>query len=72
MAEDAQKQLRAYVEYFRDLGVYDFYRRGEPGCGVACEVVAVADKAVQDAAPVVAVAAPVVAERKVVAAPVDC
>jgi len=22
--------LRAYVEYFRDLGVYDFYRRGEP------------------------------------------
>ncbi len=23
-------QLRAYVEYFRDLGVYDFYRRGEP------------------------------------------
>src|ERR1700737_2688941 len=31
MAEDAQRQLRAYVEYFRDLGVYDFYRRGEPG-----------------------------------------
>ncbi len=24
------EQLRAYVEYFRDLGVYDFYRRGEP------------------------------------------
>lgn len=23
-------QLRAYVEYFRDLGVFDFYRRGEP------------------------------------------
>jgi len=22
--------LRAYVEYFRDLGVHDFYRRGEP------------------------------------------
>ena len=31
MAEDAQRQLRAYVEYFRDLGVYDFYRRGEAG-----------------------------------------
>jgi uracil-DNA glycosylase family 4 len=31
MAEDAQKQLRAYVEYFRDIGVYDFYRTGEPG-----------------------------------------
>ncbi len=24
------EQLRAYLEYFRDLGVYDFYRRGEP------------------------------------------
>lgn len=23
-------QLRAYIEYFRDLGVYDFYRRCEP------------------------------------------
>ena len=22
--------MRAYVEYFRDLGVHDFYRRGEP------------------------------------------
>lgn len=24
------EQLRAYVEYLRDLGVYDLYRRGEP------------------------------------------
>ena len=24
------EQVRAYIEYFRDLGVYDFYRRGEP------------------------------------------
>ena len=24
------EQLRAYIEYFRDLGVHDFYRRGEP------------------------------------------
>ncbi|WP_260706017.1 uracil-DNA glycosylase [Edaphobacter flagellatus] len=24
------EHLRAYVEYFRDLGVHDFYRRGEP------------------------------------------
>jgi uracil-DNA glycosylase family 4 len=31
MSEEAQKHLRAYVEYFRDLGVHDFYRRGEPG-----------------------------------------
>ena len=30
MAGEAEDQLRAYVEYYRDLGVYDFYRRGEP------------------------------------------
>jgi DNA polymerase len=26
----ATDDLRAYVEYFRDMGVHDFYRRGEP------------------------------------------
>jgi len=31
--------LRAYVEYFRDLGVHDFYRRGEPVLAAAREVV---------------------------------
>jgi DNA polymerase len=30
MAGEAERQLRAYVEYFRDLGVYDLYRRGDP------------------------------------------
>lgn len=30
MATETEQQLRAYVEYFRDLGVHDFYRRGEP------------------------------------------
>lgn len=30
MAVEAEQQLRAWVEYFRDLGVHDFYRRGEP------------------------------------------
>ena len=45
MADEA-RQLRDYVEYFRDLGVHDFYRRGEPGavtwpeaeggCGCEC------------------------------------
>ncbi|WP_213806913.1 uracil-DNA glycosylase [Granulicella sp. dw_53] len=40
MADDVQRQLRAYVEYFRDLGVYDFYRRGEPGTAVWPESVA--------------------------------
>jgi DNA polymerase len=27
---EAEQALRAYVEYLRDLGIYDFYRRGEP------------------------------------------
>ena len=31
-----EQQLRAYVEYFRDMGIHDFYRRGEP---VAIEAV---------------------------------
>ncbi len=30
VANQAQAQLRAYLEYFRDMGVYDFYRNGEP------------------------------------------
>ena len=30
MAADAREQLRGYVEYLRDMGVHDFYRRGEP------------------------------------------
>ena len=29
MQPDAEGHLRAWVEYYRDLGVYDFYRRGE-------------------------------------------
>ena len=62
MADEVQKQLRAYVEYFRDLGVRDFYRRGEPGTVVWPEV-----EEARVETPV-AVAAPVV-ERKVVAAP---
>jgi uracil-DNA glycosylase family 4 len=30
MAGEAEQQLRAYVEYLRDMGVHDFYRQGEP------------------------------------------
>lgn len=30
MAADAQDELRAYVDYLRDMGIRDFYRRGEP------------------------------------------
>jgi DNA polymerase len=30
MQGDADVQVRAWVDYFRDLGIHDFYRRGEP------------------------------------------
>jgi uracil-DNA glycosylase family 4 len=30
MAGESEQQLRAYVEYLRDMGVHDFYRQGEP------------------------------------------
>ena len=40
MAGEAEQQLRAYVEYFRDLGVHDFYRRGEPALAVEADLVA--------------------------------
>jgi DNA polymerase len=30
MSVSPEQQLRAYVEYFRDLGVYDLYRHGSP------------------------------------------
>src|SRR5260370_37536699 len=46
MSDEAQKQLRAYVEYFRDLGVHDFYRRGEPGAVEWPEVAAFEAEAV--------------------------
>jgi uracil-DNA glycosylase len=41
--------LRAYVEYFRDLGIHDFYRQGEPPPMAVAELVT--------AAPVAAVVA---------------
>lgn len=46
MATDAQEQLRAYVEYLRDMGVHDFYCRGE-----AAEVVAADPLAEPEPAP---------------------
>jgi uracil-DNA glycosylase len=46
MSDEAQKQLRAYVEYFRDLGVHDFYRRGEPGAVEWPEVAALEEETV--------------------------
>jgi uracil-DNA glycosylase len=65
MAGDVER-LRAYVEYFRDMGVHDFYRRGEPVFSeIATDVVAaeaVAEPLPVRVAPVPAVAAPVVAK----------
>ncbi|WP_348269972.1 uracil-DNA glycosylase [Edaphobacter paludis] len=40
MAGDREQQLRAYVEYFRDMGIHDFYRRGEPVAIEAIEMAA--------------------------------
>src|SRR5258708_7276480 len=59
MASDGDRDhLRAYVEYFRDMGVYDFYRRGEPVfAAVAAETVVegpVAESVVAKREPVVA------------------
>jgi len=43
MAADREQQLRAYVEYFRDMGIHDFYRRGEPVAIEAIEIAAAAE-----------------------------
>lgn len=57
MAGDAEQQLRSYVEYFRDLGIHDFYRNGEP---IAIEAVEQAAAAVSvEPLPVVLKVAPV-------------
>ncbi len=41
MQGEGEQQVRAWVEYFRDLGVHDFYRRGEPAPQAASEAEAV-------------------------------
>ena len=30
MQDESGTPLRAWVDYYRDLGIHDFYRRGEP------------------------------------------
>lgn len=59
MAVDAEQQLRAYVEYFRDLGIHDFYRRGEPVAIEAAEVIAAVSSASPEPPPIVLEPAPV-------------
>ncbi len=56
MAADREQQLRAYVEYFRDMGIHDFYRRGEP---VAIETIEIAAAAVAEPSRIAAEVAPV-------------
>jgi uracil-DNA glycosylase family 4 len=41
MQGEAGVQVRAWVDYFRDLGIHDFYRRGEPAALAAVEEVEV-------------------------------
>ena len=37
MQGETEAPLRAWLEYYRDLGIYDFYRRGEPAPADAVE-----------------------------------
>jgi uracil-DNA glycosylase len=60
MAVESEQQLRAYVEYLRDLGVHDFYRQGEP---------VVADVSTDAAAPADLVARPLPVEAAVAKEP---
>jgi len=56
MQGEAGPQVRAWVEYFRDIGVHDFYRRGEPAPQAASEaeaVTATPDAAVESGRPFV-------------------
>jgi DNA polymerase len=62
MAGEREQQLRAYVDYLRDMGVHDFYRRGEP-------VLAEVDS--ERAIAVVEIASSVVETRPVVSRVVD-
>jgi DNA polymerase len=59
MAGEREQQLRAYVDYLRDMGVRDFYRRGEPvlaevGSEPATVVAQVASRVVETRAVAVA------------------
>src|ERR1700722_4236148 len=66
MAGDVER-LRGYVEDFRDMGVHDFYRLGEPVFSEADTGVVVAETVAEPlpvrAVPVPAVAAPVVSSK---------
>jgi DNA polymerase len=57
----AIEPVRAYLEYFRDMGVYEFYRNGEPSgidLGMALAVPVVAEHPAPATSPVIAPDAP--------------
>ncbi|WP_348268438.1 uracil-DNA glycosylase [Edaphobacter sp. DSM 109919] len=60
MAGDREQQLRAYVEYFRDMGIHDFYRRGEPVAIEAIEMAAAVSAT--DPSPIALEVAPIPAD----------
>jgi DNA polymerase len=57
MAGEAGPELRAWVEYYRDLGVHDFYRRGEVGELSASAVEPAGEPAAAGVAAIAAIAA---------------
>jgi DNA polymerase len=69
MAGEAELQLRAYVDYLRDLGVHDFYRQGEPLVVDAVSIVADSSAELSVARPPLVPAAVVVEEPREVPVP---
>ena len=72
MAGEAEQQLRAYVDYLRDMGIHDFYRQGEPvltevAVGTVTSVAEVA--VVSEARSLPVTAAAVIEERRDVPVP---
>jgi uracil-DNA glycosylase len=75
MAGEAEQQLRAYVEYLRDMGVHDFYRHGDPILAEAPAVTTVASAVTPVREPAViarpepVASMPIVEEQRVPPAP---
>jgi uracil-DNA glycosylase family 4 len=65
MPGEAAEPLRVWVDYYRDLGIYDFYRRGETASAVEAEVAVAVSVGVSSAEAPVAEPAAVSEERKV-------
>ena len=58
MAGEAEPQVRAWVEYYRDLGVHDFYRRGDAVELSASEGDSAREVAAADVAAIASIEAP--------------